>query len=245
MASSINRENLVEIKKGNTGKGLLIESDGYVSLDLPENKMLKESIDEFKSGNAHELPHPFVVSAVFQKYGIENANGRIYPENVLKKAVDAYQQLVKERRAFGNLNHPDSSDLDLERICLLITELHWVGRTLVGKMEIPISEGFRRYGICSTLADTLAQWIVSGIRVGVSSRALGGVRQEFGKLIVDDTLEILCWDAVGCPSTPMAYIETNEESLQPFIEGKENDDNKLINEHSSDKFSKFDTWLND
>ena len=238
----MDKKQIVEIKKGNVGSGLLLENDGYMSLDMPENKILKESIDDFKSGMAHELPHPFVVSAVFQKFGIQNANGRIYPEKILKREVEKYQQAIKERRSFGCLNHPDSSDLDLERICLLITELHWVGHTLVGKMEIPISEGFRRYGICSELADTLAQWIISGLRVGVSSRALGGVQQIGGSLVVDDSLELICWDAVGQPSTPGANIDVSEEGLAPFIESVDNTDKQVIKE---DKFTKFDKWLND
>ena len=238
----MDKKQIVEIKKGNVGSGLLLENDGYMSLDMPENKILKESINDFKSGMAHELPHPFVVSAVFQKFGIQNANGRIYPEKILKREVEKYQQAIKERRSFGCLNHPDSSDLDLERICLLITELHWVGHTLVGKMEIPISEGFRRYGICSELADTLAQWIISGLRVGVSSRALGGVQQIGGSLVVDDSLELICWDAVGQPSTPGANIDVSEEGLAPFIESVDNTDKKVIKE---DKFTKFDKWLND
>lgn len=238
----MDKKQIVEIKKGNVGSGLLLENDGYISLDMPENKMLKESIDDFKSGIAHELPYPFVVSAVFQKFGIQNANGRIYPEKILKREVEKYQQAIKERRSFGCLNHPDSSDLDLERICLLITELHWVGHTLVGKMEIPITEGFRRYGICSELADTLAQWIISGLRVGVSSRALGGVQQIGGSLVVDDSLELICWDAVGQPSTPGANIDIDEKNLTPFIESVDNTEKEIIKE---DKFSKFDKWLND
>lgn len=235
------KRQLLEIKKGNTGTGLLLENDGYMSIDMPENKMLRESVENFNNGMAHELPRPFVVSAVFQKFGIQNANGRIYPERILKREVEKYQQLIKERRAFGNLNHPESSDLDLERICLLITELKWVGHTLVGKMEIPISEGFRRYGICSELADTLAQWIVSGLRVGVSSRALGSVQQIGGSLVVGDDLEIICWDCVGTPSTPGAYVDVEESNLQPFVESVTVNNNKTtINE---DKFSKFDNWL--
>ena len=238
------KEQLVEIKKGQTGTGLLIESDGYVSLDMKENKVLKESIDDFNNGVAHDLPRPFVVSAVFQKYGIENANGRIYPENVLKREVEKYQQAIKERRAYGQLNHPEESAIDGERICMNIIELHWVGRTLVGKMELPITEGFRRYGICSNLADTVAQWIISGLRIGVSSRALGSVTQQLGKLIVGDDLELVCWDVVTQPSTPNAWIETEDERLQPYLESKENNNKPIIKE-TKDKVSKFDSWLND
>lgn len=236
------KEQLVEIKRGQTGTGLLIESDGFIDINSKENKLIKESIDDFKSGVAHDLPRPFVVSAVFQKYGIENANGRIYPETVLKREVEKYQQAIKERRAYGELNHPTESAIDGERICMNIIELHWVGHTLVGKMEIPITEGFRRYGICSNLADTVAQWIISGLRIGVSSRGLGSVTQQMGKLIVGDDYEIVCWDTVCQPSTPNAWIETEDEKLQPYLESKENDNKPVIKE-SNDKFSKFDKWL--
>ena len=143
-----------------------------------------------------------------------------------------------------NCNHPSESAIDAERLCMNIIELHWVGRTLVGKMELPITEGFRRYGICSNLADTVAQWIISGLRIGVSSRGLGSVTQQMGKLIVGDDYEIVCWDVVTQPSTPNAWIETEEEKLQPYLESKENNDKPLVKE-SNDKYSKFDAWLND
>ena len=242
----MNKQQLVEIKKGQTGMGLLLENDGYMSLDMPENKILKESIDSFKEGMAHDLPRPFVVSPVFQKYGIENANGRVYPENILKREIEKFQDKIAHRMALCELEHPSDSNINLERVCAVITEVHWVGRTLVGKLEIPLSEGFRRYGICSTLADRVGQWLVSGLRVGISSRALGNVRQELGKLVVDDTLEIITFDLVSTPSTPNAWLEGNEADLQPYLESTAKDDTKLIKESTvNDKFSKFDRWLND
>ena len=233
------KKQIVEIKKGNVGSGLLLENDGYMSLDMPENKMLKESVEAFQGGMAHELPRPFVVSAVFQKYGIQNANGRIYPEKILKREVEKYQQAIKERRAFGCLNHPDSSDLDLERICLLITELHWVGHTLVGKMEIPITDGFRNLGIVSTLADMIAQWLISGLKIGVSSRGLGSVTKQFNKLIVGDDYEIVCWDVVAQPSTPLAFIGMQDKDIAPYVESEKKKGEKL----NENKFEKFDKWL--
>lgn len=234
-------QKLTEIKKGQVGTGLLIENDGYVSLDMKENKLIKEAIENFKE-DAIPLPRPFVVSAVFQKYGIENANGRIYPENVLKREEQKYQQAIKERRAYGELNHPESSVIDLGRVCMNIVELHWVGRTLVGKIEFPISEGFRKYGVVSTLADMAAQWLVSGLKIGVSSRGLGTVSQLGGKVIVNDDYEIVCWDVVSQPSTPMAWIDMEEEGIKPYIE--ENVETEKNNVIIEDKFSKFDNWLN-
>lgn len=240
------REQLVEVKKGQTGTGLLIESDGYIDINSKDNKIIKESIDDFKSGVANDLPRPFVVSAVFQKFGIENANGRIYPEDVLKREVERLQGKIKMRIVSSELEHPSDSNINLERVCALVIELHWVGRTLVGKLEIPISEGFRRYGVCSTLADRLAQWIVSGIRVGVSSRGLGSVTQQMGKLVVGSDLELVTFDVVSTPSTPNAWIETEDEALQPYLESVEKSDKSVVNENKKDdKFDKFENWLND
>ena len=100
---------LKEIKSGKTGFGLLVENDGYISMDESRNKELFESIKlkEDLSGEFH-CPYPFVVSAVFQKYGVKNANGRIYPEEVLKREVEKYQQAIKERRAYGECYTPDA-----------------------------------------------------------------------------------------------------------------------------------------
>lgn len=188
-----------------------------------------------------ELPRPFIVSAVFQKYGIENANGRIYPEAVLKREVEKYQQKIKERRAYGEMEHPEQSSINGERICMNIVELHWEGHTLVGKIEFPITEGFRKYGICSTLADTAAQWIISGLKVGVSSRALGSVTTEFGRTIVGDDLELVCWDLVCDPSTPNAWISTDESEIERYVESDESNKNKKI--IKEDKFTNIEKWL--
>ena len=218
---------LHEIKKGQTGNGLLIDNDGY--MQLSEERILKEGINA--EGGWH-VPHPFVVDAVFQKFGIKNANGRIYPEDVLKREVERYQQLIADNRALGELNHPETSSLDLSRISHNIIELHWEGRTLVGKLVLNTSEGFRRQGIVTTCGDEAANLLLNGFKIGVSSRAVGGVIEKMGTLYVDDSLELLAWDIVCQPSTPNAYISTDgAEALRPYIESKEVDKSKSpINE---------------
>lgn len=235
------KQNLVEIKKGQTGTGILIENDGYISLLSKANKPIMESIETSAQEGKRNIPFPFVVSAVFQKYGIENANGRIYPETTLKREVEKYQQAIKEKRAYGECNHPESSTIDVRSLCMNIIELHWEGHTLVGKLEIPITDGFRFYGVVSTLADMVAQWLISGLKIGVSSRALGTVTQQAGRLIVNDDLELVCWDVVSQPSTPNAWIETNENNIRPYIEESQINNKNLLKD---DKFSKFENWLN-
>ena len=106
----MNKNTITEIKKGQLGTGLLIENDGYMSLSTNDNLVIKESI-ETSLRNGKELPNPFIVSAVFQKYDIENANGRIYPEHILKREVEKYQQLIRERRSYGECYRPTANIL--------------------------------------------------------------------------------------------------------------------------------------
>ena len=111
--------------------------------------------------------------------------------------------------------------------------MHWEGNTVVGKLELNISEGYRRSGICSTLGDTVANLLLNGYKIGVSSRAVGSVEQKMGVLVVGDDLELICWDVVSDPSTNNAWISMNgEEEMQTWIESKtkESDSNDLINE---------------
>ena len=237
----MDRKNLVEIRKGESGTGLLIEHDGYISIDCGDNKKLFEDINSNTEDDFH-CPRHFIVSAVFQKYGVENANGRIYPEHVLKKEVERYMTKINESRAIGELNHPSESVIDLSRVAMNIIELHWEGRTLVGKLELLTSPGFRKYGIISNQADQAANLLLSGIKIGVSSRGLGTVTNKMGVLYVSDDYEIVCWDIVGDPSTPQAWITPEDNIPQQYIESKENDSSKS---KLFEDLEKFTDWLND
>lgn len=219
----MDRQNLVEIKKGQTGTGLLIEHDGYISSECGDNKKLFEEINAINNSNEEfKCPYPFIVDAVFQKFGIENANGRIYPEEILKREVNNYAEKIKERRAMGELNHPSESVIDLSRVAINIVELHWEGHTLVGKLEIITSPGFRKHGIISCEGDQTANLLLQGYKIGVSSRGLGTVTNKMGVLYVADDYEIVCWDVVSDPSTPGAFISPKgQEELRQYVESKE------------------------
>ena len=237
----MNKKDLVEIKRGQTGTGLLIENDGYISPDLGNNRKLFEDIDSArKGGDEFYCPNPFVVSAVFQKFGIENANGRIYPEAVLKREVEKYMQKINDKRAIGECNHPSESTIDLSRVAINILNLRWEGHTLVGELEVLTSPGFRKHGIISCEGDQVANLLLSGIKIGVSSRGLGSVTNKMGVLYVGDDYEIVCWDVVSDPSTPNAWITDSYEKLQPYLESKEAEKARLI-----EKLDKFKNWLNE
>ena len=190
------------------------------------NKQLKESVE---SSDGWNVPTPFIVDAVFQKSGIKNANGRIYPDDVLKKQIMAYQQRINEKRALGELNHPAESTIDLGRISHNIVELHWEGNTVVGKLELHLSRGFIKHGIVSTMGDMAANLLLSGYKIGVSSRGVGSVEQKLGQYVVGDDFELICWDIVSDPSTPSAWISSSREEIETYIESK-NNKNKVISE---------------
>ena len=156
--------------------------------------------------------------------------------------VEKYMQKLRDKNAIGELNHPSESVIDLGRVAMNIVELHWEGHTLVGKLEIITSPGFRKYGIISCQGDQTANLLLEGIKIGVSSRGLGTVTQKMGVLYVGDDYEIVCWDVVSDPSTPNAWITPENEIPQVYIEGKEEDKDK---NPIFEKLNKFGDWLND
>jgi hypothetical protein len=107
-------------------------------------------------------------------------------------------------------------------------------------MEIETSEAFRRFGAITCLGDMVANHLLNGLKIGVSSRGVGSVEQRFGKLIVGDDFELICWDVVSEPSTPNAWISTDEKEIQTYVEEKQTN-RPLIFE----KFEKYNDWLND
>lgn len=220
---------LFEIKKDCEGKGILIEMDaGFISSDDPRNKQALSEItfggsDNIGGGDL-KIVDRLKVFAVFQKYGIENANGRIYPEKVLRRQVDLYQKLIDERRSYGELNHPESISIDGGRLAFGITKLWWEKSTLVGEIELILSPGFVKYGVISCVGDMVANYLRLGWKIGVSSRGLGTVNKDkyTGKYIVQDDFEITCWDVVCNPSTNSAWIGNDMNSLSQYVENKDN-----------------------
>lgn len=141
-----------------------------------------------------------------------------------------------------NCNHPAESVIDLSRVAINIIELHWEGHTLVGQLEVLVSEAFRRNGIICCQGDQVAHLLLNGIKIGVSSRGLGTVTQKMGVLYVGEDYEIICWDVVGDPSTPGAFISQNVNNLQQYIESDTSSKNKP---QLFEKLDKFNDWLND
>jgi hypothetical protein len=236
----INYKDFKILKRGESGWGGLIEHDaGYISPDEPRNQPFINEIKKLDGGSKLAIVEPLIVYVVLQKYGVLNRNGRVYPESVLKKQVELYQEAIRERRAVGELDHPESSIIAGDRISHNITETWWEGKTLMGKMEILMTPGFINYGIVSTKGDEVANLLRNRIKIGVSSRGVGSLKEgRNGEQLVQDDFEIICWDVVTAPSTPDAWIFRNVEEAKPYVENVAPKGN-IIKETLSDKLNKF------
>jgi hypothetical protein len=243
------------LKPGETGYGYLVEYDsGYISPELTcENgtctnaNLLREFESSIKSPDLYNedgtIPETVVLYAVLQKYGVENKNGRIYPKEVLEKQDKAYQEYIKMKTALGELNHPESSIIDGERVSHIITETWWEGRTLMGKLELDTTPGYHKLGIVSTLGDKVANMLRKGWTVGISSRGVGSLKQEGGKNIVQDDFELICWDIVTSPSTPGSWISTDKGDLKTFTETINKKVGSIINETDQSLIDKLNNIL--
>ena len=235
----MNYNNIKLLKRGQTGFGYLIEHDaGYISPDEPRNQPFINEIKKLETGKL-VIAEPLIVYVVLQKYGILNRNGRVYPEAVLKSQDKLYQQAIRERRAVGELDHPESSIIAGDRISHNILETWWEGQTLMGKMEILMTPGFINYGIVSTKGDEVANLLRNRIKIGVSSRGVGSLKEgKNGEQIVQDDFEIICWDVVTAPSTPDAWIGRSVEEMRPYVENVEKK-KPLLKENLLDDLDKF------
>jgi hypothetical protein len=145
-----------------------------------------------------------LVNGVLQRAGAENQNGRVYPKEVLQREVKKYETLIKERRALGELDHPDSSVINLKNVSHNIKEIHWEGNDLVGTVEIlPTPSG-----------NILKELLKAGILLGISSRGMGSTKpMEGNKLLVGEDFELIGWDFVSNPSTHGAFMTPMNESV--------------------------------
>ena len=207
--------NLKIIKPGEIGKGILIENDGWVSPRSEKNSYILEQ----KSFLDHSKPFEFY--AVLQKYNTPNRNGRIYPEKILKREADNYKKMIQKGTALSELNHPESSLIDLDRVSHMITEVWWDGPILMGKLKLLTSPGFHERGIVSTKGDMAANYLRQGVTLGISSRGVGSLKKVGEQNEVQDDFELICFDLVSSPSTPGAYLFLNPDERNNFEENIE------------------------
>ena len=168
---------------------------------IVDRKIIEESI----SRNT-----PLIVKGVIQRAEAKNQNGRIYPKEILEREIENYiNGPVKERRALGELDHPESSVINLQNASHNITKVYWNGDDVMGEVEI----------LSTPSGNILKELFRNGITVGISSRGMGSVKDNMseGTVEVQDDFELLCFDFVSTPSTHGAYMTPVGRALQ---EGK-------------------------
>jgi hypothetical protein len=206
-----------------TGKGILVEWDaGFIDPKDKRNiKVIEESYGDL------DYSKPFVFYATLQKYDTPNRNGRIYPEKILKREAEKYQDIIKKGQSISELNHPESSLIDLDRVSHIINEMWWEDNVLMGKIQLLTSPGFHNGGVVSCPGDQAANLMRQGVTMGVSSRGVGSLIKKGERNEVQDDFELICFDLVASPSTPGAYLYKDRGDRMKYDESVESEDKKV------------------
>ena len=173
-----------------------------------EFKIKKTSLTESLSDGK------LLVTGTLQRAKVKNQNGRIYPKDILEREATKYMEnFVKQRRAMGELDHPESSVVNLKNVSHNIVDMGWESKDLVGTVEIlPTPSG-----------NILRDLLQSGILLGISSRGLGSVKKDMRENadVVQDDFDLIAFDFVSNPSTQGAFMypqgKINESVEQKII----------------------------
>lgn len=158
------------------------------------------------------------LTGVIQRAKEPNGNNRVYSEEILRREIENYQQLIQENRALGELDHPDDSVINLKNVSHTMVKVWWDGNNVMGKAKI-----------LNTPSGKILQSLVeSGIKLGISSRGMGSVSEAAdGRTIVEDDFNLICFDFVSEPSTRGAFMDMREN--KNIRENKSAKINNLLN----------------
>ena len=176
-------------------------------------------INESLNNNGGRL----VVTGVLQRAEAKNQNGRIYPRNILMREATKYSDsYIKERRALGELDHPDSSVVNLNNVSHNVLDMNWQGNDLIGTVEV----------LSTPAGNILKELFKSGIKLGISSRGMGSVKEVMREgentVEVQPDFELIAFDFVSNPSTHGAFLSPVNESVNKIIADKYANVNMLI-----------------
>jgi len=161
-----------------------------------------------------------ILSGKLQEADIQNGNGRVYPHRVLMREMKNYQKLVKERRALGELDHPDDSVINLKNASHMVTDVWWDDKSVMGKVQV----------LNTPSGNILRSLVESGVKLGISSRGLGSVTESQGRTMVEDDFQLICFDFVSEPSTPNAFMNLSEaKNKEANIFNKADKINRALN----------------
>jgi len=160
-------------------------------------QMIKESRDKNEG--------KIVMRGVLQKSETLNQNGRVYPRAILEREVRNYQKFIKENRALGECDHPDSSVVELKKVSHIIREAYMEGDVCYGVVELLDTP-------CGKILQSLVE---SGVTLGISSRGVGSTKRDGDIQFVQDDFQLICWDFVAEPSTPGAFMMAEGKKVDP------------------------------
>ena len=156
-----------------------------------------------------------MLSGKLQEADVQNGNGRVYPMNIMEREVKKYAQLVEDNRALGQLDHPDSSIINLANVSHMVTKVWMENKSVMGKIKV----------LDTPSGQILRALVESGVKTGISSRGMGSVTEHQGKTMVEDDFQLICFDIVSEPSTPNAFMGLSENKLR---NGRVFKNNKII-----------------
>ena len=160
-----------------------------------------------------------MLSGLMQCAETKNGNGRIYPFPILEREVKNYARLVNDRRALGELDHPDSSVINLTNASHMVTRIWMEGNQCMGTIRV----------LDTPSGQILRSLVESGVKLGISSRGMGSVSERNGVTMVEDDFQLLCFDMVSDPSTPGAFMMTEAKSPTNIFTKEDKIDRALNN----------------
>src|SRR6056300_1674712 len=186
---------------------------------LVETQIFKPKGLMLSEGKLSDRGNP-MVEGILATAEVKNGNGRYYAKDLWEREIDKYMESVKENRALGELDHPESSIINLKNVSHNIKDMWWDGDKVLGKIEIlPTPSG-----------NILKALIENNITVGVSSRGMGSLQERNGVLEVQDDFELLCWDFVSTPSNPGSYMHVIKEGLDFTQQNRYGKVNQIVSE---------------
>ena len=166
-----------------------------------------------------------VLAGKIQMTEQQNGNGRVYPRTILEREMKNYEKLVSERRALGELDHPDDSVINLKNASHMMTKVWWDGKNVMGKAKV----------LDTPSGQVLRTLVQSGVSIGISSRGMGSVSEAQGNTVVEDDFQLICFDFVSEPSTPGAFMMKEAKEFQNQVHTKADRINRLLNEVLDDE----------
>lgn len=156
-----------------------------------DRSLIKESNEKFGK---------IILKGIIQRANTLNQNGRVYPKSILEREIENYQKLIRENRALGECDHPDTSVVELKNVSHIVREAYMKGDDVYGVIEV----------LKTPSGNIIQSLIDSGVTLGISSRGVGSTAAKGNAQVVQDDFQLICFDIVSEPSTPGAFMSLHE-----------------------------------